>query len=649
MTDVLKLGKKAFTFAVVLTTILWSVGVAAIVPLVANAADVTLTAGDVITGTTTKNVFYYATDGKRYTFPSDKVFFTWFKDWTVVKKISDAQMGGITIGGTLPYRAGTQLIKIQTDPKVYAVEPGGTIRWVETEAIAKSLYGNDWSKKVHDVDPSIFPYVYKVGASLNTATYPAGSLVKSGADTYYIVNSTSKQKVTADGMTANRLFTKYVVTTSLDLVGYATGADVAAATAELTTVVGAAGSVIPVSTGSGITVALATDQPAAATIVSDSANGGQAMIDVLKLIFTAPADGDVVVKGVTLKRAGISADTDISNMYLFDGATQLASNPSITATKAAFSNSSGLFTVSKGTSKIITVKFDLKNNTAAGKTINFGIDAATDVSLVSGSVSGAFPATGNNFTTALITDLGKLVFANVTPLAASTVDPGSTAFEIWKFSVADTSQDIEIRKLNITLVGSINVGDVKNFSLWYGSTQIGSTVADLSSSKAVMFDLTSAPYLVTKGVTKQLSVKADIVAGTNRNFYASFQNAADFISFDKGYNVFLKANATDSYSIIKAAGAYTINTGTLTQSLASDSPTGNIADGSTNVTLAKFNWKANGEDIKVSSLSVSTTVLNATTLTNLKLLVDGSQVGTTIATNTNGAANTSRGMRPCIT
>ena len=111
MTDVLKVGKKVFTLSVVVTTILWSVGVAAFLPLVANA-DVSLVAGDVIKGASTKNVFYYSADGKRYTFPTDKVFFSWFKDWSVVKTVPDAQLGAITLAGTLPYRAGTQLVKI---------------------------------------------------------------------------------------------------------------------------------------------------------------------------------------------------------------------------------------------------------------------------------------------------------------------------------------------------------------------------------------------------------------------------------------------------------------------------------------------------------------------------------------------------------
>ena len=78
MTDVLKIGKKALTVSVVFTTILWSIGFAALVAPLVVKADVVLAAGDVIQGTSTKNVFYFSADGKRYTFPTDKVFFSWF-------------------------------------------------------------------------------------------------------------------------------------------------------------------------------------------------------------------------------------------------------------------------------------------------------------------------------------------------------------------------------------------------------------------------------------------------------------------------------------------------------------------------------------------------------------------------------------------
>ncbi|MBI5023208.1 MAG: hypothetical protein HZC05_03565 [Candidatus Magasanikbacteria bacterium] len=637
MTDVLKIGKKALTVSVVFTTILWSIGFAALVAPLVVKADVALVAGDVIQGTSTKNVFYYSADGKRYTFPTDKVFFSWYKDWTVVKKIPDAQMGNITIGGTVAYKAGTQLVKIQTDPKVYAVEPGGSIRWVETEAIAKSLFGNDWAKKVHDVDPSIFPYVYKVGSSVNTASYPVGALVKVGSDYFYVNAANSKQKVSADVLAANGFQTKYAVVAA-NLDGYTAGADMAA-DAALKTVAGTGSAVVvgggtTVVAGSGLIVSLAADSPVAATIVSDTTNttdGAQALVPALKLNFTAAADGDVKVKTVKLTRTGISADTDVVNMYLYDGDTQLAASPSIATKVFTFNNSSGLFTVSKGTTKAVTVKFDLKNSATAGITIGFNVAALGDIVTDGAAVTGSFPIASNIMTGATVTDLGQFALASVSPTSASNVDPGQLGYEIWRFTATTQSQDVELRSIKFTMIGSFNLADLKNFALYDGGTMIGATVVDMTSDKTVTIK-PATPYTFTKGTVKTLSLKADIVSGSTRTFRATLQNAGDLVIYDKGYGVFLKHNGLDSFAVVTPGVDYTIQSGTLSMSVAVDSPTGNIASSTTGVLLSKFNVKANGEDVKISTVTVTcTNSSSGKTLVNLKVLADGTQIGTTSA------------------
>ncbi|MCX6779083.1 MAG: hypothetical protein NTU97_02535 [Candidatus Magasanikbacteria bacterium] len=526
MTDVLKMGKKVLTIGVVATTILWSLGVAAFVaPLIAQAeTTVTLTAGDVIKGASTKNVFYYAVDGKRYTFPTQDVAFSWIKDWSTVKTISDSQISGITIGGTIAYRPGTQLVKVQSDAKVYAVEPGGVLRWIESDTIAKALWGTNWTSLLRDVDPTIFPYVYTVSASsVNTATYPVGSLVKMGADYYLIGTGMTKRLVTAAGLTANNYQTKFAAVAT-DLSAYTTGTGITANEAALTTIYGAVvtGGVVVVPAGTGVTVSLASDTPAAATVVTDSGTGvgAQALIPALKLNFTASNDGDVVVKSVKLTRGGISADTDVPNMYLYDGDTQLANTPSVSVKTFTFLNSAGLFTVAKGTTKTITVKFDLANAAGAGKTISFAVAAVGDVVTNSAAVNGTFPVTGNIYTVASVTDLGKFTLTSVSPSAASNVDPGQNSYEIWRFTTVAQNQDVELRSVKFTIVGSVNATDLKNIALWDGGTQIGSTVAALAADKTVTLNF-ATPYVIAKGVTRTLSLRADIVGGSTRTFYFS--------------------------------------------------------------------------------------------------------------------------------
>jgi hypothetical protein len=48
------------------------------------------------------------------------------------------------------------MVKINTDPKVYAVERGGLLRWIQSGETAAALYGTAWNKKIDDVSDAFF-------------------------------------------------------------------------------------------------------------------------------------------------------------------------------------------------------------------------------------------------------------------------------------------------------------------------------------------------------------------------------------------------------------------------------------------------------------------------------------------------------------
>lgn len=131
-------------------------------------AAASLNPGDLIKASG-QAVYYYNTDGKRLVFPNEKTYFTWYSDFSNVKTITDAELAAITIGGNVTYRPGKNLVKITTDPKVYAVDVNGSLRWVTTEAMAVGLYGNDWAKNVHDI-PDAFFVDYSIGKSITMSS-----------------------------------------------------------------------------------------------------------------------------------------------------------------------------------------------------------------------------------------------------------------------------------------------------------------------------------------------------------------------------------------------------------------------------------------------------------------------------------------------
>lgn len=648
MNEALRLSKKAFTWGVVATTIAWSVGVAAL-PL--SAAAAMPTTGALIKGSLPA-VYYYSSNGKRYVFPDPKAYHSWYPDFSNVQTISDADLASISIGGNVLVRPGTNLIKIQSDPKTYAVEPGGVLRWVTSEAIAKTLWGDAWGTRVVDISDSLFPN-YKSGSDITTAAYPAGSVVKSGTD-YWYLDATSKRKITADGMTANWFRTEYVANATIDLSGLTTGTDITVNEPALTDVsqLATSGSVTP--SGSGLTVAAASDNPAGVTVVSDSDSTntvGQALIGALKLHFTAAADGAVTVTGLKLTRGGISADSDLQDVYLFDGdgfGTLLAKAGAISSGKVSFSDSSGLFTVPAGGSKDIFVRYDLAKdlsagNLSAGKTISFSLAAADVTTSGTGTmVSGS--ATGATFTVASVSDLGYIGAQSINPSAAITVDPQSN-YELWRFKLVAHDENMLVKMIRVKNVGSISTGDIQNFKLYDGGTQIGTTIASLDADNNLVFDfsgMTGGGLAISSGQTKQLSLRGDIVGGTNRTFRFTIREATDIVAYDTSYNVYSRPLKDDStgWALVEPNSSgtgvdTTISTGTLTIQRASDSPSTNVPDGATNVLLAKFTFTAAGEDVKVDSLPVyCSSNDSALVLKNWKTVFDGSQVGTTDTTQT---------------
>jgi len=391
--------------------------------------------------------------------------------------------------------------------------------------------------------------------------------------------------------------------------------------------------------GSGLSVSLASDTPAASTILSDTDSTGiypQALIPFTAVNFAAGSDGDVKVTTVKFKRAGIANDSDLGNLYLYDGDTRLAEYTSFNNKVVTFTNTAGLFSVAKGTTKKITLKGDLAKvagGVSPSLTIGFDLVSSSDVVTDGATVSGSFPVAGNKMTTARVADLGSLYFSSYTTYP-TTIKADDTNKELWRFNLNASSQDMEVRRIKLTMIGTISQSDIQNLRLEVAGSQVGST-ASIGSDNTVVFDLSSSPISVTAGQTKTVILRGDMMGGAGRVFKFTIQRSADVSVYDTNYNVFVtpaKDAATTAFSIIQptSGNGTSVDAGTLTLGVAADSPTGNIADAATGLTLAKFSFYASGETVKVDNLTVGCTS-TGNTLENVKLLLDGSQVGSTIS------------------
>ena len=124
-------------------------------------------------------VYYYALNGKRYVFPNEKVYFTWYPNFSNVQIIPIDQMSLVPIGGNVTYHPGSRMVKFQTDPKTYIVTRGGVLRWAKTEAVAIGWFGADWNQHVDDISEAFYVN-YTFGTPVENALDLALDVIQTG-------------------------------------------------------------------------------------------------------------------------------------------------------------------------------------------------------------------------------------------------------------------------------------------------------------------------------------------------------------------------------------------------------------------------------------------------------------------------------------
>ena len=367
----------------------------------------------------------------------------------------------------------------------------------------------------------------------------------------------------------------------------------------------------PVVTGP-VSVALATDNPASGSVVSPSSGNVFA-----KYVFT----GNGTVTSLKLMRTGISANTVLPNIYLYDGATRLTDAATLNSDNTAtFNATAGLFSV-MGT-KTISVVADV-----AGSDYSVGVNL---VSVTSGGVITPMSVVGNVQYVAVAT-LGTVDFGTVTPTAGS-IDPGSDIV-VFNSNVNVGTRDVQFSRLAMRQIGSVNTGDIVNFRLMIDGATVA-TVAGMDSNGYVTFVLPT-PKTITTG-TRVFKVLADVVGGSSRTFQYSIRTKTDVSFLDTQYNAGIGATFASGSFPVSPVAASNINSGTVTVQKTADSPSGNTVINGHDVVLARYSLTTYGESLKIEQLKAGFTYNNVgggngggATLRNGRIMVNGSQVGST--------------------
>lgn len=115
-------------------------------------------------------VYYIGQDSKRYVFPGQKIYMSWYENFDDVRTIDDADLNTFPIAGVVRYKPGVKMIKVPDDPKVYTVSAQGLVRHVMDENIAQALYGAAWNSYIDDMQASLFISNYSFGAAITTSS-----------------------------------------------------------------------------------------------------------------------------------------------------------------------------------------------------------------------------------------------------------------------------------------------------------------------------------------------------------------------------------------------------------------------------------------------------------------------------------------------
>lgn len=150
-----------------------STGTTGISPVTGLLEDISVVnAGDYIKSPYFSTVYYVDSNHVRHPFMDSQTYFTWQNSFSAIKVVTDATLPTMVLGAPMLPKPGITLVKIQSDNRVYAVEASSDmfapkLRWITSESLATSLYGENWADYVIDLDVTLFPR-FKKGTDITS-------------------------------------------------------------------------------------------------------------------------------------------------------------------------------------------------------------------------------------------------------------------------------------------------------------------------------------------------------------------------------------------------------------------------------------------------------------------------------------------------
>jgi len=362
-----------------------------------------------------------------------------------------------------------------------------------------------------------------------------------------------------------------------------------------------------VSTGQALSVTAAASQPAASIVPP-----GVSRSPFTNVVFTAGFDGDIVVNSVTVQREGVGADASLSGIVLLDeNGMQIGLSKTLNSNHQAILTSP--FTVKAGTSRAMQIGANRGAAGAHGGEVLRLTVVAVDAG--GASVTG-LPVTGTGQTINETLTVGSFTLTRGPndPGSSQTKEVGTVGYTFASIKgTAGSGEDVWVKTVRFNQSGSAAASDVANIKVYVNGTAYDTIVS--SDGKYYTATFGANGLQVLKGNSIEMTVKGDVVSGSNRTIMFDLYRYEDVNVLGGTYGFGILPSATDSGgSATDHNGTFqasnpnydsyttTVGTGSLTVSKGVAPAAQNIAVQLSDQPLGGWDVEVKGEPVQVGQM-----------------------------------------------